>query len=102
MPRGKKELAEQIIPHAASVEVEVGRGKTVAEAVKKMGVTECLTRCSRPTVLFCAVAAAHQHDPGAQCLGLPAPGASMRGSPKRSHGVRLSKRTGRVYWRAKS
>ena len=30
MPRGKKELAEQIIPYAASVEVEVGRGKTVA------------------------------------------------------------------------
>ena len=40
MPRGKKELAEQIIPNAASVEVEVGRGKTVAEAVKKIGVTE--------------------------------------------------------------
>ena len=30
MPSGKKELAEQIIPNAASVEVEVGRGKTVA------------------------------------------------------------------------
>ena len=30
MPRGKKELAEQIIPYATSVEVEVGRGKTVA------------------------------------------------------------------------
>ncbi len=40
MPRGKKELAEQIIPYAASVEVEVGGGKTVAEAVKKIGVTE--------------------------------------------------------------
>jgi putative transposase len=40
MPRGKKELAEQIIPYATSVEVEVGRGKTVAEAVKKIGVTE--------------------------------------------------------------
>ena len=41
MPRGKKELAKQIIPNAASVEVEVGRrGKTVAESVKKIGVTE--------------------------------------------------------------
>ena len=40
MPRGKKELAEQIIPYATSVEVEVGRGKTVAESVKKIGVTE--------------------------------------------------------------
>ena len=30
MPSGKKEPAEQIIPNAASVEVEVGRGKTVA------------------------------------------------------------------------
>ena len=39
-PREKKELAEQIIPYAASVEVEVGRGKTVAESVKKIGVTE--------------------------------------------------------------
>jgi transposase len=36
MPRGKKELAEQI----REVEVEVGRGKTVLEAVKKIGVTE--------------------------------------------------------------
>ena len=37
MPRGKKELTEQIIPYAASVEVEVGRGKTVAEAVSGRG-----------------------------------------------------------------
>ena len=28
MPRGKKNPAEQVIPYAASVEVEVGRGKT--------------------------------------------------------------------------
>ena len=28
MPRGKKEPAEQVIPYAASVEVEVGPGKT--------------------------------------------------------------------------
>lgn len=28
MPRGKKELAEQIIPKLREVEVEVGRGKT--------------------------------------------------------------------------
>jgi putative transposase len=40
MPRGKKELAEQIIPKLREVEVEVGRGKTVAEAVKKISVTE--------------------------------------------------------------
>jgi putative transposase len=40
MPRGKKELAEQIIPKLREVEVEVGRGKTVLEAVKKVGVTE--------------------------------------------------------------
>ena len=30
MPRGKKELAEQITPYVTSVEVEVGQGKTVA------------------------------------------------------------------------
>jgi type III secretion system FlhB-like substrate exporter len=40
MPRGKKELAEQIIPKLREVEVEVGSGKTVLEAVKKIGVTE--------------------------------------------------------------
>ena len=40
MPRGKKELAEQVIPKLREVEVEVGRGKTVVEAVKKIGVTE--------------------------------------------------------------
>jgi hypothetical protein len=40
MPRGKKELAEQITPELREVEVEVGRGKTVLEAVKKIGVTE--------------------------------------------------------------
>jgi hypothetical protein len=39
-PRGKKELAEQIIPKLREFEVEVGRGKTVLEAVKKIGVTE--------------------------------------------------------------
>ena len=52
MMRGKKELAEQIIPKLREVEVEVGRGKTVAESLKKIGVTERLSRCSRPTVLF--------------------------------------------------
>ena len=49
-----------------------------------------------------AVAAALQHDPTTQCLGLSPPSTSRRGSPVRSHGVRLSKRTGLVYWRAKS
>jgi hypothetical protein len=33
MPRGKKELAEQIIPKLREVEVEVGRGKTVLTPV---------------------------------------------------------------------
>ena len=40
MPRGKPEQAEHVIPKLREVEVEVGRGKTVAEAVKKIGVTE--------------------------------------------------------------
>ena len=40
MPRGKKELAEQITPELREVEVEVGRGKTVLESVKKISVTE--------------------------------------------------------------
>jgi putative transposase len=33
MPRGKAEQAEVIIPKLREVEVELGRGKTVAEAV---------------------------------------------------------------------
>jgi len=37
MPRGKAEQAEVIIPKLREVEVELGRGKTVAEAVKKIG-----------------------------------------------------------------
>jgi len=40
MPRGTKKLAEQITPELREVEVEVGRGKTVLEAVKKISVTE--------------------------------------------------------------
>ena len=40
MPRGKQESAEQIIPKLRVVEVEVARGKTVAESMKKIGVTE--------------------------------------------------------------
>jgi len=40
MPRGKQEPGEQILPKLQGVEVELGRGKTVAEAVTKIGVTE--------------------------------------------------------------
>jgi len=40
MPRGKKELVEQITPELREGAVEVGRGKTVLEAVKKISVTE--------------------------------------------------------------
>jgi len=42
MPRGKKELAEQITPELREVEVEVeaGSGKTGLEAAEKIGVTE--------------------------------------------------------------
>jgi transposase len=40
LPRGKAEQAEVIIPKLREVEVDLGRGKTVAEAVKKIGVTE--------------------------------------------------------------
>ena len=40
MPREKPEQAERIIPRLREVEVELGRWKTVAEAVKKIGATE--------------------------------------------------------------
>ena len=37
---GKRNRRQQITPELREVDVEVGRGKTVAEAVKKIGVTE--------------------------------------------------------------
>ncbi len=40
MTRGKKKQAEQITPELIEGEVEVGRGKSVAEADKKIGLTE--------------------------------------------------------------
>ncbi len=40
MPRGKAEQTEVIIPKLREVEVELGRGKTVAKSVMKIGVTE--------------------------------------------------------------
>ena len=40
MPRGKPEQAEHVIPKLREVEVELGGGKTVAEALKKIDVTE--------------------------------------------------------------
>ena len=49
MPRGKRELAEQITPELREVEVDVGRGETFLEAVKKIGATEqTYSRPSRP------------------------------------------------------
>lgn len=40
MPRGKKISAEQIIAKLREAEVELARGKKVAEAAKKIEVTE--------------------------------------------------------------
>lgn len=40
MPRGKKFTAEQIIGELREAEVELARGKTVPEGVRKLGVTE--------------------------------------------------------------
>ena len=42
MPRGKNSTAEQIIGKVreAKAEVELARGKTVSEVVRKLGVTE--------------------------------------------------------------
>jgi putative transposase len=40
MPRGKKFTAEQIIGKFREAEVGLGLGKTVPEAVRKLGVTE--------------------------------------------------------------
>jgi succinate dehydrogenase/fumarate reductase-like Fe-S protein len=59
MPRGKKERAEQITPELREVEVEVGRGKTVLEAVKKIGVTEQAYSDRRRSSGACGVIAHH-------------------------------------------
>ena len=40
MPRAKKITAEQIIPKLREAEVEIAKGRTAAEAAKKIGVTE--------------------------------------------------------------
>ncbi len=40
MPRGKKFTAEQITGKLREAEVELARGKTVPEVVRKLGVTE--------------------------------------------------------------
>ena len=40
MPRGKKVTAEQIIGMRREAEVHLAEGKTVAEAARKLGVTE--------------------------------------------------------------
>ena len=102
MPRGKIELAEQIIPYATSGEVEVGRGKTVAEAVKKIGVTERLTRCSRPRCSSSGGGSTTTRS-GHTVPWDTGPRPERRGSsPVRSLRLRLSKHTGLVYWRAKS
>ena len=53
MPRGKKELAEQITPELREVEVEVGGGKTVLEAVKKISVTEQTYSLGRRSSVSC-------------------------------------------------
>jgi putative transposase len=40
MPRGKKFTAEQIIGKLREAEVHLAEGKTVAEAARKVGVTD--------------------------------------------------------------
>jgi transposase-like protein len=40
MPRVKKHSAEEIIPKLRAAELEIAKGRTGAEAAKKIGVTE--------------------------------------------------------------
>jgi putative transposase len=48
MPRGKKFTAKQIIGKLREAEVGLAQGKTVPEAVRKLGVTEqTYYRCKR-------------------------------------------------------
>ena len=62
MPRGKPEQAEHIIPKLREVGVEVGRGKRVAEAVKKIGVrgrVEAVNAPASPGLLWLLTARSH-------------------------------------------
>ena len=52
MPRGKAEQAEVIVPKLREVEGG-GKGKTVAEAVKKIGVTEQTYSLGRKNTAVC-------------------------------------------------
>jgi putative transposase len=40
MPQAKKHTAEEIIPKLRAAELEIAKGRTAAEAAKKIGVTE--------------------------------------------------------------
>lgn len=40
MPRAKKHSAEEIIPKLGTAESAIAKGRTAAEAAKKIGVTE--------------------------------------------------------------
>jgi hypothetical protein len=40
MPRAKKHSAEEIIPNLRAAELEIAKGRTAAEAAKKIGVTD--------------------------------------------------------------
>jgi putative transposase len=40
MPRAKKHTAEEVIPKLRVAELEIAKGRTAAEAAKKIGVTE--------------------------------------------------------------
>jgi len=73
MPRGKKELAEQVIPKLREVEVEVGRGKTVANGGQEDRCDEAFDTLLEANGALRTVAAALQHDPNAQSPGIPAP-----------------------------
>lgn len=74
MPRGKAEQAEVIIPKLREVEVELGRGKTVAEAVKKIGVPSCSQPLEQGHRLCEGgfVTPAHDHERGMAGAGVTA------------------------------
>ncbi len=40
MPRAKKHSAEEIIPELRTAEFEIAKGRTAAEAARKIGITE--------------------------------------------------------------
>jgi putative transposase len=49
MPQAKEHSAEEIVPKLRAAELEIAKGRTTAEAAKKIGITEQTCNRSGPS-----------------------------------------------------